>query len=100
MYAHDAQEYGWELERKGHSWERMVGGVQDHIASLNFGYRTALRDAKVEYYNAKGRFVDANTLEATKSNGQSIRITFDHAIIAVGGRPKFVLPFPLCFFVT
>jgi thioredoxin/glutathione reductase (selenoprotein) len=98
MYAHDAQEYGWELERKGHSWERMVGGVQDHIASLNFGYRTALRDAKVEYYNAKGRFVDANTLEATKSNGQSIRITFDHAIIAVGGRPKFVLPFPLCFF--
>ena len=89
MYAHDAQEYGWELERKGHSWERMVGGVQDHIASLNFGYRTALRDAKVEYYNAKGRFVDANTLEATKANGQSLRITFDHAVIAVGGRPKY-----------
>ena len=89
MYAHDAQEYGWELERKSHSWERMVGGVQDHIASLNFGYRTALRDAKVEYYNAKGRFVDANTLEATKANGQSLRITFDHAVIAVGGRPKY-----------
>lgn len=88
-YAHDAQEYGWGLENKGHSWERMVSGVQDHIASLNFGYRTALRDAKVEYYNAKGRFINANTVEATKKDGKTLSITFDHAVIAVGGRPKY-----------
>ncbi len=35
-----------------HSWEDLTNNIQDYIASLNFGYRTELRDKKVEYINA------------------------------------------------
>ena len=35
----------------------MKEGVQDHIGSLNWGYRTALRSNGVQYLNEFGSFV-------------------------------------------
>ena len=37
--------------------EKMVGAVQDHIGSLNWGYRTRLRTDGVKYINEFGSFV-------------------------------------------
>ena len=35
---HDAASYGWEVpEQVKHTWETMVGNVQAHVKSLNFG---------------------------------------------------------------
>merc|ERR1719454_1821980 len=45
----DAREYGWKLATEGHDWSKMVEAVQNHIGSLNFGYRTALRQKGVTY---------------------------------------------------
>ena len=34
----DAKDYGWEVpDGIGHKWETMVGNVQAHVKSLNFG---------------------------------------------------------------
>ena len=42
----DSASYGWEVpETPKHSWETMVGNVQAHIKSLNFGYRAELMTA-------------------------------------------------------
>jgi len=50
----DAEPYGWGLSSQPeHNWGRMVNSVQDHIASINFGYRSELRSANVTYLNAK-----------------------------------------------
>jgi len=87
---HDAKEYGWDVpEKTTHNWEKMVEGVQDHIGSLNWGYRTALRDKKVEYINGLARFVDPHTIEAKLKNGTLKKFTAANIAIAVGGRPKF-----------
>lgn len=40
-----------------HDWEKMTESVQNHIGSLNWGYRVALREKKVVYENAYGKFV-------------------------------------------
>jgi hypothetical protein len=66
----DAQAFGWKLASEGHDWDKMVAGIQDYIGSLNWGYRVSLRDNKVTYLNAKGKFVDAHTLQCTKKNGK------------------------------
>ena len=50
--------------------DKLVQGVQDHIGSLNWGYRVALRDANVKYINAYGRFLDPYTLECTDRRGK------------------------------
>ena len=39
--------------------------LQDHIGSLNWGYRVQLRDKKVDYKNAYAEFVNANTVKVS-----------------------------------
>jgi hypothetical protein len=88
----DAKSYGWEVPDKvPFNWE--VGGsssrcplltlvfqtlsnnVQDYIGSLNFGYRTELRDKHVDYLNEYGVFVDPHTLECTNRKGEKRKLT-------------------------
>jgi pyruvate/2-oxoglutarate dehydrogenase complex dihydrolipoamide dehydrogenase (E3) component len=72
----------------------MVTNIDNHIRSLNFGYRKQLREQKVKYINAFASFVDANTIQCTyyKKDGVTVdrveTITTKTVIIAVGGRPK------------
>ena len=86
----DAQPYGWEVpDQVKHSWETMVGNVQAHVKSLNFGYRAELMSNNVKYYNAYATFIDPNTVEAVDKKGKKTTITADAFVIAVGGRPKY-----------
>lgn len=60
----DSREFGWETpEGVTHNWTKMVEGIQNHIGSLNWGYRVALREKKVDYLNAYATFVDEHTLK-------------------------------------
>jgi len=87
----DAKHYGWDLpEKKTHNWETLIGAIQDHIGSLNWGYRTTLRSANVKYINAFGTLVDAHTIECTDKSGKTSTITADKIVLAVGGRPKYM----------
>lgn len=42
--------------------------VQENVKRTNFGYRVALRDNKVEYFNAKAEFIDKHTLTLNSAN--------------------------------
>merc|ERR1719198_1447688 len=87
---HDAVPYGWEVpEGLKHNWETMVGNVQAHVKSLNFGYRAELMSTNVKYYNAFATFTDANTVKAVDKKGKETTITADTFVVAVGGRPKY-----------
>ena len=63
---------GWEAEcgvclsrAVKHDWERMTEAVQNHIGSLNWGYRVALREKKVTYENAYGEFVGPHRIKVS-----------------------------------
>lgn len=86
----DSREFGWSTpEDLKHDWEKLVENVQAHIGSLNWGYRVALRDKKVEYLNAFGTFVDPHTLSTVDRRGREKTITADKFVVAVGGRPRY-----------
>jgi pyruvate/2-oxoglutarate dehydrogenase complex dihydrolipoamide dehydrogenase (E3) component len=48
----------------------MVEGIQDHIGSLNWGYRVALRDKNVKYINALATLEDAHTIKVRREGGE------------------------------
>lgn len=88
----DAKQFGWELPEKQtvkHNWETMVEAIQSHIGSLNWGYRVALREKKVQYMNAYAEFIDAHTLKTTDRKKKETKITAKHVLIATGGRPRY-----------
>lgn len=86
----DAKKYGWELpENVKHNWATMVEAIQAHIGGLNWGYRVALREKKVNYINAFAEFVDPHTLKTTDKRGKTTTITAARVLLATGGRPRY-----------
>mmetsp|Transcript_8169 Transcript_8169/g.13207 ORF Transcript_8169/g.13207 Transcript_8169/m.13207 type:complete len:506 (+) Transcript_8169:863-2380(+) len=90
-YHDDAAHYGWKIGdgTKSHDWTTLVTAVQNHIGSLNWGYRVQLREKKVDYFNALASFVDQNTIKAIDKKGMQKAYTAQHFVIAVGTRPKY-----------
>ncbi|KAL6055650.1 Thioredoxin reductase 1, cytoplasmic [Balamuthia mandrillaris] len=88
---HDAKEYGWEYGEitPTHNWNKMVEAVQDHIGSINWGYRVELREKTVTYLNAYGTFLDPHTIQCTDRAKKVSQITAQHFLIATGGRPTY-----------
>ncbi|XP_068207855.1 thioredoxin reductase 1, cytoplasmic [Palaemon carinicauda] len=86
----DSRDFGWTTpDGVTHDWSKMVEGIQSHIGSLNWGYRVALRNKKVDYVNAYATFVDAHTLHTVDRRGKEKAITADKFLIATGGRPRY-----------
>jgi len=87
----DAKSFGWEVEEEtvNHNWSKMVEEVQNHIGSLNWGYRVALREKNVTYLNEYAEFVDEHTIKTTNKKGKEKNVTADKFILATGGRPRY-----------
>jgi thioredoxin reductase (NADPH) len=83
----DAKAFGWTAEGVKHDWETMVQAVNDHVRSLNFGYRVQLREKGITYKNALGKITGPHTVELTTKKGKKSTVTGRRIVIAVGGRP-------------
>ena len=44
-------------------WSKLTEVVQNHIGSLNWGYRVQLREKNVSYVNSYGKFLDEHTIQ-------------------------------------
>eukprot|EP00070_Physeter_catodon_P039429 XP_028346323.1 thioredoxin reductase 1, cytoplasmic isoform X2 [Physeter catodon] len=87
----DSRNYGWNVEETvKHDWERMTEAVQNHIGSLNWGYRVALREKKVTYQNAYGQFVGPHRIKATNNKGKEKIYSAERFLIATGERPRYL----------
>ena len=67
----------------------MVGNVQMHIKSLNWGYKTDLMKLKAKYFNAYATFKDPHTIRVENAKGEVEEVTADKIVIATGGRPSY-----------
>ncbi|EYB88676.1 hypothetical protein Y032_0243g3494 [Ancylostoma ceylanicum] len=87
----DAKMFGWKLPEGDitHNWKHLRDGVQDHIASLNWGYRVQLREREVTYINSYGVFTGPFEITATNKKGVAEKITADRFLIATGLRPRY-----------
>ncbi|XP_070557651.1 thioredoxin reductase 1, cytoplasmic-like [Ptychodera flava] len=86
----DAKKYGWQVpDDVQHNWDTMKTSVQNHIGSLNWGYRVQLRDKQVTYHNAYAEFTDPHTIKAVTKRGKETVMTAAHFILAVGMRPRY-----------
>ncbi|CAB3369746.1 Hypothetical predicted protein [Cloeon dipterum] len=87
---HDAPYFGWQLpEQVNHNWNKMVEEIQMYLKSLNFGYRTVLREKGVTYVNSYATFKEPNRLQAVDKKGKVTEVTARNFIVAVGGRPRY-----------
>lgn len=86
----DSRAYGWDIpEQPKHDWNTMVQAIQDHIHSLNWGYKVQLRTQNVKYYNKYASLVDKHTIKLTDNQGKEETVTARNIVLATGGRPIY-----------
>ncbi|XP_065910410.1 thioredoxin reductase 1, cytoplasmic-like [Dysidea avara] len=86
----DSKKFGWLMpDAVKHDWSTMVSAIQNHIGSLNWGYRVALRDKEVKYSNSYGEFIDSHTVKCVNRRGKEEVMTAARFVIATGGRPRY-----------
>lgn len=57
------------------------------VTQLTGGIRQLCKARGVELVQARGSFLNSNTLQLTSADGEQRQMTFDHCIVAVGSRP-------------
>ncbi|KAF0299049.1 Thioredoxin reductase 2, mitochondrial [Amphibalanus amphitrite] len=87
----DAAAFGWsvppaELQL---NWHQLVTAVTNHVGSLNWGHRVALRDKRVTYLNASGTMLDRHTVLAKDRKDVETVLQTDNVVLATGGRPRY-----------
>ncbi|HET8896602.1 MAG TPA: FAD-dependent oxidoreductase, partial [Protaetiibacter sp.] len=58
----------------GVAWDRSRKVSETHVKGIHF----LMKKNKVTEYEGRGSFVDANTIDVTKADGQVERVTFDN----------------------
>ena len=81
-----ARAYGWSVKDDGFSWDAFKTRLNAELDRLEGVYRNLLSGSGVQSYDARAVVIDPHTVAL--SDGR--RITAQHILIAVGGRP--VLP--------
>ena len=80
---HDAREYGFRLEERGHDWHALKHKRDAYITRLNDLYAANLARRNVELLRGRASFLGARTVSAA---GRTL--SAPHIIIATGGRPE------------
>lgn len=79
---HDASDYGFDIDVKGFSWNKVKQSRDEYIQRLNNIYDKNLCASEVTRINGYGQFLDNKTVIVGDK-----KYTADHILIAVGGEP-------------
>ncbi len=78
----DANDYGFEVEKRGFNWARLVAKREAYIGGINDWYHTYLSDSNITEIEGTARFVDPHTIAV-----EGEHYTAEHMVIAPGSRP-------------
>src|SRR6187431_3065731 len=70
----------------GVAWDRSRKVADTHVKGIHY----LMKKNKVDEYEGRGSFVDANTIDVKKSDGSTERVTFENAIIATGSKVRLL----------
>lgn len=79
---HDASDYGFDIDVKGFSWQKVKQSRDEYIQRLNKIYDKNINTSEVTRINGYGKFLDQNTVVVGDK-----KYTADHILVAVGGEP-------------
>jgi len=83
----DAEGFGWSAAKPDFNWPALIAAKDKEIDRLNALYIRNLENHNVEIIQARGKLLDAHTVELTSAEGVRT-ITAGKILIATGGWPQ------------
>ena len=85
----NASKYGIEIPEYTVKWSKVIKRSRDVARRLNKGIEFLMKKNKVTYIPARGKLIDATTVQTTSEKGDVNKISASKIIIATGARPKW-----------
>jgi len=79
----DAGSYGFDVQRQGFSWSKLIEKRETYISGINEWYYGYLKDLGIDEISGDACFIDEHTVEV---NGK--QYSADHIVIATGTVPS------------
>ncbi|WP_339864255.1 glutathione-disulfide reductase [Paremcibacter congregatus] len=83
----DSKGFGWSGDEQKFDWSALIAAKDKEIDRLNGLYIQNLKNSDVEIIQARGKMLDAHTIELTSADGVRT-VTADKILIATGGWPQ------------
>lgn len=88
--AQEAKEWGITFDKPKIDLERLRAWKEEVVKKLTSGVGQVGKLRKVNYLQARAKFLDVQTLEVTRNNNEREHLSFQYAILATGSRPATV----------
>ena len=90
----EAQGYGWQLPGQPQlDWDALKRARATEIKRLNDIYEGLMQGAQVTRLNGRASLLDAHTVQIQLADGNTVRHSARHILIATGGKP-YLPPVP------
>ncbi len=83
----EATDWGLKFAAPEIDLDRLRTWKNDVVKKLTGGLGQLTKQRKIDYIQGRATFVDANTLEVKRNNGDVDSLSFEHAILATGSLP-------------
>jgi len=90
--AREAKEIGIDFAKPKINLNKLRNWKEDVVKKLTGGLGILAKQRKVKYIQGKAAFLDSNTVNIEKTDGDNQKLTFEKAILSTGSRP-ISLPF-------
>lgn len=88
--AREAADWGIEFSEPKIDLEKLRAWKDNVVQQLTGGTKQLAKQRKINFTQGRATFLNANTLNIQKTDGQEESLTFDHAIVATGSRPATI----------
>ncbi len=92
--AQDSTNWGITFSKPKIDLDKLRDWKRGVVQKLVGGLGQLSKQRKVTYIQGRATFLDSNTLEIKKSDGETLQLTYESAVIATGSRPAQVPGFP------
>ena len=88
--AREAADWGIEFSEPKINLEKVRAWKESVVQQLTGGTKQLAQRRNIDFIQGRATFLNANTLNIQKTDGQEESLTFDHAIVATGSRPATI----------
>lgn len=81
----DAVGFGWLAAKPPHDWQKLIAAKSKEIERLNSVYVNLLKGAGVDYFEGRGKLLDAHTVEVIAADGSKRTLKAKNILVATGG---------------
>jgi len=92
--AEHSSDWGIEFGKPKIDLDKLREWKNKVVGKLVGGLGQLSKQRKIDYVQGRAVFLDSNTLEIEKNDGETINLSFDHAVIATGSRPAVIPGIP------